>query len=163
MKSGMCPKTAKKLRLAAALHDIGKIGISKSVTEKPGKLTVQEFEIMKTHTIKGVEILKSVKGDLGVMARNIALWHHERWDGNGYWGKRSCDLPQYVSIVTLADVFTALVHKRVYKEAWPPKEALRYIENGAGTQFCPEFVRIFITLIQDDNGIAKFYKGVLEA
>jgi putative two-component system response regulator len=140
------------------LHDVGKSGVPASILNKPGKLSAREFEIMKEHTRLGAEMLTSLQGDLGIMAQNIAEFHHEWYDGSkSYWGKRARDLPAYVSIVSICDVFTALVAKRPYKEPWPPKDAIAYIQNKAGTQFCPELVRVFTRMIRNDSRVPAIF------
>ena len=153
LERGIPTSAARQIRICAALHDVGKQKIPVEILNKPGKLTVQEFEIMKTHTTLGAEILRSVQGDLGVMVRETAQLHHERYDGSGYWGVSYSDLPVYVPIVSIVDVFVALVCRRVYKPAWPPNETLEYIESQIGTQFEPELARDFITLIKGDSRV----------
>ena len=104
-------------------------------------------------------MLKSIQGDIGQMIRDICLFHHEWFNGNGYWGKRLNELPLYISFVAISDVFSALISKRSYKDAWPPNEAMQYIQNQAGTQFCPELVNTFISLVQNDNSIPVIMYG----
>ena len=162
LKCGYSPAEARQIRIAAALHDCGKSCIPNNILSKPGKLTEQEFEIMKQHTKIGFEMLKSLQGELGVKARNIVLNHHERWDGQGYWGIQAHTLPQYVSIVSICDVLTALLYKRVYKPSWPPEEALAYIKSQAGKQFCPELTDVFISLVRDDKRVAAIFMGIVE-
>lgn len=146
LECGVHPVVAKQIRTATALHDVGKVKISTSILNKPGKLNEQEFEIIKTHTRLGAKILSGIEGGLGAMARLIALYHHEWYDGGGYWGWHTCELPGYVSIAAISDVFTALIRERPYKAAWPPDEALAYIENQAGRQFSPALVKAFLPL-----------------
>jgi putative two-component system response regulator len=102
-------------------------------------------------------MLSSMQGELGVMARNICMFHHERYDGKGYWHKYSGELPLYVPIVTLTDVFVALINERSYKQAWPPHEAIDYIQKNAGAQFCPELAKVFISLIGSDSRIPAIF------
>jgi putative two-component system response regulator len=155
----MLPKNARQIRIAATLHDVGKLMIPETILGKPGKLTAREFEIIKAHTILGAEMLKTLQGDLGEMARLCCEFHHERFDGQGYWGRRIGDLPRYVSFVAISDVFTALASKRPYKEAWPPCEALQYIQNKSGTQFCPELVKIFLDLVRGGGSVPAILNG----
>lgn len=159
---GVFPSVADRLRVAAKIHDVGKQKISDAIVNKPGKLDNAEFQIMKTHTTHGAEILSSVQGDLGIMARTICLYHHEWYDGTGYWGKFSCDLPAYVSIVSICDVFVALLSARTYKIAWPPKEAIEYISKKAGTQFNPMMVNLFIRLVQHDNSVKSLFPHICD-
>jgi len=159
LECGVHPVIAGQIRVAAILHDVGKQKIPDSILNKPGKLTGQEFEVVKTHTRLGAEMLSSIQGGLGEMARQIALWHHEWWSGDGYWHKLTDELPAYVSIVAIADVFTALVCERVYKTAWPPSEALAYINSQAGTQFSPALVGVFIPLARSDSRVQALFGG----
>jgi len=159
LEMGVCPARARQIKNAAALHDIGKQRIPLYILDKPGKLDAHEFEIMKTHTKLGVEMLSSIQGALGEMATMTALYHHE-WQNpslGGYWGVPMYYLPDYVGIVSICDVFTALVARRVYKEPWPPQEALSYIEQQAGTQFSEELAEVFLRLIQNDNRVPAIF------
>jgi HD-GYP domain-containing protein (c-di-GMP phosphodiesterase class II) len=112
---------------------------------------------MKTHTKLGAAMLSSIQGVLGEMATLTALYHHEYWNGKGYWGVPSFYLPDYVNITAISDVFTALLSARPYKAGWPPEDALAYIQNQSGTQFSDELVRIFIPLIWNDNRVPEIY------
>lgn len=133
------------LRLAAPMHDVGKIGISDSVLLKPGKLTEEERRAMRTHTVIGARILGGTSISLLNLARDIALCHHERWDGTGYpRGLRGGKIPEAAAVVTLADVYDALVHDRVYRPALPEEEALATMEAGRDTQFVPHFFDVFL-------------------
>jgi HD-GYP domain-containing protein (c-di-GMP phosphodiesterase class II) len=159
LEKGIMPDVAKQIHQAATMHDVGKQKIPDSILNKPGKLTSEEFEIVKTHTFIGADMLKNLQGDFGIMVRACCEFHHEWYDGCGYWGRRIDDLPQYISYVAIADVFTALVSKRAYKDAWPPIEAMEYIQNKAGTQFNPELVSLFISLIQNNDCIPDAFIG----
>ena len=129
---------------AAPMHDIGKIAIPKEILHKPGKLTEEEFEIMKTHATKAEEFLKNSHRKLLRAASIIASQHHEKWDGSGYpKGLKGDEIHIYGRIVALADVFDALTHKRQYKEAWDIDNAVRYIREHDGTQFDPDLIKIF--------------------
>lgn len=160
LEHGVPPHKARQIRLAAALHDVGKQKIDPAILNAPRKLTAAEFEIIKTHTTLGAEMLTGLQGKLGEMAREVCLHHHEWYNGNGYWGKRAADLPYFVPYVSICDVLVALLNKREYKEAWPPAEAVDYIRKQAGTQFAPELVEVFLWLVEHDNRIAAlFVKG----
>ena len=137
-----------RLRLAARLHDIGKVAIPDSILLKPGPLTPAEFEVMKTHTTLGARILSGSGSPLVQLAEEVALNHHERWDGTGY--PRSIggtDVPLSGRICAVADVFDALTSDRVYKKAWSTDDAVRYIERAAGTQFDPTVVDAFMRVV----------------
>lgn len=163
LKCGMHSAVASRLRTASALHDIGKLKIPDSIINKPGTLTAQEFEIMKTHTTHGAAILASIQGDLGIMAQTICEFHHEWYDGSkSYFGKYACDLPPYVPIVSIVDVFTALLAERAYKGAWLPEEATEYIHNQAGKQFNPALVEVFISLVRHDDCVKALYATINE-
>jgi putative two-component system response regulator len=134
---------------ASPLHDIGKVGISDEILLKPGRLTTEEFEIMKTHTVKGSRILdeadqRLVGSPLIGMARDIALSHHERWDGSGYpEGLKGEETPLSARIMALADVYDALVSKRVYKDAIEHEDVLEIILESTGSHFDPAVVEAF--------------------
>jgi putative two-component system response regulator len=135
------------IRRAAPLHDIGKIGIPDTILLKPGKLDDEEFEQIKTHATIGAEILSGSASSLLRMAENIALTHHERWDGNGYPnGLAGEEIPLPGRIVAVADVFDALTHERPYKQAWEIKEAAAEIFHQGGRHFDPSVVDAFVRL-----------------
>lgn len=140
------------LRKAAPLHDIGKIKIPDAILQKPGKLTAEEFEIMKGHAAEGGAIIYDTMGgieerDYIEMAHDMAKYHHEKWDGSGYpEGRSGENIPLCARIMAVADVFDALISKRCYKEAMPLDEAYRIIEDSAGSHFDPVIVAAFITL-----------------
>ena len=135
---------------AAPLHDIGKIAIPDSILLKPGRLTEEEFEVVKTHAVLGARVLANGDSEVLRMAEAIALHHHERWDGDGYPGGLTADaIPIAARLVHLADVFDVLVHERPYKESWTVDAAVAEIERGAGTDFDPEAVRAFDELGPD--------------
>jgi len=143
--AGSNETNAQMLMLAAPMHDIGKIGIPDSILRKPGKLTVEEFEIMKTHCDIGAKIIGQDDSDLLRMARIVALSHHERWDGKGYpRGLEKEKIPRVGRIVAIADVFDALTSERPYKAAWPLERAVQHLKDGAGTHFDPELVPLFL-------------------
>ncbi len=133
---------------ASPMHDIGKIGIPDRILLKPGRLEPEEMEVMKTHTTIGAEILGDDDSDLLRLAREIALTHHEKWDGTGYpQGLAGADIPQSGRIVAVADVFDALTSERVYKRAWPVEDAVAYMREQAGAHFDPELVGHFLDLL----------------
>ncbi|WP_373289899.1 HD domain-containing phosphohydrolase [Deinococcus roseus] len=139
------------IRLAARLHDVGKIGIPDSILMKHGVLTPEEYEHMKTHTIIGGRILSGGKSRLLQLAQEIAVSHHERWDGRGYpFGLLGETIPLSGRIVAVADVFDALTHRRPYKQAWSLKNALEELARHSGSHFDPRIVqaalKVFNTL-----------------
>lgn len=144
------------LRQAAPLHDIGKIGIPDAILQKPGKLTPEEFEIMKTHTRIGADILAGSNVPMLQMAREIALNHHERWDGKGYpRGVAGKAIPESARIVSIVDVYDALTHDRVYRPALPENEVLTIMQQGTGTQFDPMLMTLFFLHLSEIRRIAQ--------
>jgi len=144
---GLTPDMARLISDAAALHDVGKKFICESILNKPGKLTPDEYSIMKTHTIWGASILSKLQGELRIVAMNISAFHHEKWDGTGYWGRKGGEVPYYCQIVAACDVYVALTSSnRPYKEQWQPSEALDYIKEESGKTFCPDLVDVFQSL-----------------
>lgn len=144
---GCGEKQVELMRRAAPLHDVGKIGIPDAILLKPGKLTEEEFAFMKTHTTIGAAILSQHHTDLLQLAAEIALTHHERWDGSGYPGRLSgSDIPLVGRIVAVADVFDALTNERPYKAAWPVEQALAEIKAQSGKQFDPQVVETFLRM-----------------
>ena len=141
--------------VAAPLHDIGKIHIPDAVLNKPGKLTDEEFEIMKTHTTAGEKLLNLAKEELGEseylkIAVKMAAYHHEKWNGGGYpYGIHGYEIPLCARIMAVADVFDALTSKRVYKSAMPLEKAYSIIKEGSGTHFDPEIVEAFFAVTDD--------------
>ena len=135
------------IRRAAPLHDVGKIGIPDSVLLKLGKLTDEEFALVKTHTTIGARILSGSRFGLLKLAEEIARCHHERWDGSGYEGLVGENIPLAGRIVAVADVFDALTQKRPYKAAWPITEAVAEIERQRYRQFDPTVVDAFLRVI----------------
>ncbi len=144
------------LRLAAPMHDIGKIGIPDTILRKTGQLSKEEFEIIKSHTIVSSQILKDSKFPMLQMAHDIALYHHEWWDGKGYpYGLAGEDIPEAARIVALVDVFDALSNDRFYRKAAPEEEVLKIMKKGRGTQFEPYFFDMFIDMVPKFKEIAK--------
>lgn len=154
------------LRMAAMLHDVGKVAISDVILKKPGKFEPEEFEIMKTHTIQGARLFSAGRSEYEDAAQTVALSHHERWDGVGYpghvdiatgkpldgfimengrtRGKKGEEIPLFGRVVALADVYDALCSARIYKSAWNESDVLELIEKERGRQFDPELVDIFL-------------------
>lgn len=136
------------LELAAPMHDTGKIGIPDAVLKKPGKLNEKEWEIMKTHTTIGHGILKQSNAPLFQLAGEIALNHHEKWDGGGYPNGLSGEgIPESARIVAVADVFDALSMKRPYKEAWPLVKTLDFLNQNAGSHLDAHLVAAFMDIL----------------
>ena len=133
-----------KISLAAMMHDVGKLMIPESILEKPGKLTAEEFEIVKKHTQYGKQMLETSPVELFKLSTDIAYNHHEKWDGTGYRGVKGEDTPVCARCVALADVFDALVSRRAYKEPWPPEKAYEEIVSQRGKQFDPAVVDAFV-------------------
>ncbi|MFN8020691.1 MAG: tetratricopeptide repeat protein [Acidimicrobiales bacterium] len=138
-----------QLRLAGRLHDIGKVAVPDAILLKPGPLTPDEFAVMKTHTTIGAEILAGSSSPLIQLAAEVALNHHERWDGTGYpAGLAGEAIPLSGRIVTIADVYDALTSHRTYKHAWTPLEAVQYIVGASGAQFEPRMVEAFVAVMR---------------
>lgn len=141
---GLPEEECKILLLAAPMHDIGKVATPDGVLLKPGPLTRDEFEIMKQHTVAGYEILRDSESPMLRRAAEIALTHHERYDGTGYpRAIKGEDIPLSGRLCSIVDVFDALTSVRPYKVAWPIDQALRTLDQGSGTQFDPEIVAVF--------------------
>ncbi|MCP4717416.1 MAG: response regulator [Deltaproteobacteria bacterium] len=152
-----------EIRLAASMHDIGKIGLSDNILLKNGKLTPKEFEIVKRHTLIGAEILSGSDISLLKMAKDIALSHQEKWNGTGYpHGLGGEEIPESARIVTIIDVYDALVHKRVYRPAIPEDEALGMIEQGRGEHFDPQLYDLFIKILPQLRDIRMKVRDPLE-
>lgn len=165
------------LRMASMLHDVGKVAIPDSVLKKPGKLDKEEYEIMKTHTLKGAEILIDQESITDTLAQQVALRHHENWDGTGYPGMvdiltgavQECnekglprglkgeEIPLFARIVALADVFDALSCKRAYKPAWEEADVLKELELLRGSKFDPELVDLFLNIMPTIRQVQKKY------
>jgi len=168
------------LRMAAMLHDVGKVAISDIILKKPGRFNSDEYEIMKQHTVLGARLFLDTQSDFDEAARHVALNHHERWDGKGYpghvdvrsglplegtalaegtaRGKAGEEIPLFGRIVGLADVYDALSSARVYKEAWDESQVLETIQKEAGHQFDPELVACFFARINVLRAIQNRYK-----
>lgn len=163
------------LRPSAMLHDVGKIGIPDEILKKPGKLTNDEFELIKLHTIYGANLFESTTSDMDNMCREITLNHHERWDGTGYPGhysgcivmydnnkkpKKGEEIPLSARVVAVADVYDALANKRVYKKAWTNEEIYALLREEAGRQFDPELIEAFFQITDVVEAIQERYKDI---
>lgn len=146
-----------KISLASMMHDVGKIMISESILEKPGRLTDEEFAIVKNHIKYGKQMLETSPGELFNISTEIAYQHHEKWDGTGYMGKKGEDISRYARCVALADVFDALVSRRAYKEPWPPEKVYEEIVSQKGKHFDPEIVDAFTDNFDKFIEITKRY------
>ena len=141
---GLSTAEVESIRYASPMHDIGKLGVPDSILMKPGKLTPAEFKEMQNHTVFGAKILENAKAELLRVSEQIALTHHEKWDGSGYpRGLKGENIPLSGRIVALADVFDALTTKRCYKPAFPLEESLRIIKEGTGRHFDPKIAMAF--------------------
>ncbi|MFZ5585588.1 MAG: HD domain-containing phosphohydrolase [Thermodesulfobacteriota bacterium] len=149
------------IRVAAMLHDVGKVAISDAILKKPGKLSDDEFAAMQLHTVFGAQLFGNATSELDAASLEIALNHHERWDGRGYPGriddifaadpergpgKRGEEIPIFARIVALADVYDALICRRVYKPAWPEEQVMDEVRSGAGGHFDPDVVAAFFAI-----------------
>lgn len=167
------------LRMAAMLHDVGKVAISDQILKKPARLTEEEYEIMKQHTFFGARLFIDQKSDFDEAAAQVAMTHHEWWNGKGYpghvdlaatgpglsfsvqqikpRGKRGDEIPLFGRIVAIADVYDALASKRAYKDAWDEADILQTLKDGAGQQFDPELIRVFLSSIDVLRSIQQRY------
>ena len=160
-------------RIAAMMHDMGKVAISDTILKKPAKLTSKEYEIMKTHVVMGARLFNDPTSDWDEMAAEISLNHHEKWDGTGYPGKiddifkepiefhpgkKGEEIPITARIVALSDVYDALISKRSYKDAWDEKQVLDYIKEQSGHHFDPEIVEVFFDIYDVIAAIRDTYK-----
>jgi len=163
------PSFVKLIGISSALHDIGKVGIRDSILLKPGKLEQQEWPLMQSHVAIGTKCICEIESRLGSsnflqMARDIALGHHERWDGTGYpKGLSGDEIPLAARIVALADVYDALSTKRIYKEALPHEKCVEIIKEGIGKQFDPQLAEIFLKLESEFRDIARNYMDASES
>jgi putative two-component system response regulator len=146
---GLPEAQVEQIRLAAPLHDVGKIGIPDHILRKPGKLSLGELETVKTHTTTGAKILLGCRSPLLQAAEEIALTHHEHWDGSGYAGLKGEAIPLAGRIVALADVYEALTNDRPYRKASSVDEAVNLIERRGGRYFDPRVVSAFLRLVRE--------------
>ncbi|SAI65674.1 metal-dependent phosphohydrolase [Bordetella ansorpii] len=150
LAAGYSQTAAEEVLHASPMHDIGKIGIPDAILKKPGKLTDEEWAVMRRHPIIGGKIIGDHRSGLLRMARIIAEGHHEKWDGTGYpRGLKGEQIPHVARIVALVDVFDALTSERPYKSAWPVDEAVDYIVQASGTHFDPELVPLFVECLPE--------------
>ncbi|MFC1493895.1 HD domain-containing phosphohydrolase [Thermodesulfobacteriota bacterium] len=167
------------LRMAAMLHDVGKVAISDLILKKPARLTMDEFEVMKSHTYLGARLFQQIQSDFDEVALEVALNHHEKWDGTGYPGyrgevsdipaegfinediefnpKKEEDIPLFGRIVAVADVYDALCSRRVYKQAWTEDQILDELKKSSGTHFDPAIIDAFFNCYDMLKSISKRY------
>jgi len=158
LAAGFLESQAELLMYASMMHDIGKIGVPDHILLKPGKLTVEEFEVIKKHPRIGAEIIGDHDAEVLKMAKQIALGHHEKWNGTGYpQGLCGTDIPLVGRIVAIVDVFDALTSVRPYKTAWSVEKALELINIEAGRHFDPELVSLFMEAETEIRHIATEY------
>jgi len=163
LAAGMNDEQCDLLLNATPMHDIGKIGIPDHILLKPGKLNKEEWTIMQTHAQIGADILADDDSELMHMAHEIAISHHEKWNGGGYPNKlKGINIPLSGRISAIADVFDALTSKRPYKVAWPTEEAVKYINNSSGEHFDPNLVSIFNSVIPQIIDIKEKYAEPVE-
>lgn len=149
------------LKLAAPLHDTGKVGIPHAILKSPNKLTEDEWEIMRQHTVIGHQILIKSEAPLFKLAAEVALAHHEKWDGSGYpYGLAGKDIPESARIVSIADVFDALTMERAYKRNWSIEEAFDYIRQSSNSHFDPELVERFLSIEDELRKIKDKWSAV---
>jgi HD-GYP domain-containing protein (c-di-GMP phosphodiesterase class II) len=165
------------LKIGAMLHDVGKVAISDIILKKPSRFTPEEFAVMQHHTIYGAELFDDSQSDLDRISRDIALTHHENWDGSGYpgWvdpasgsplkvnsaggplGRKKEEIPFPGRIVAIADVFDALCSRRIYKDPWQEEQVLQEIQNLAGIKFDPDLVSVFFEILPNIKQIQSLY------
>jgi putative two-component system response regulator len=153
--AGWSDAEAERIRMAAPMHDIGKIGVPDAILRKPGRLTPEEHDVIKTHTVIGASLLKGSQSPVLALAREIALCHHERWDGGGYpSGIAGEAIPDAARIVSIVDVYDALTRKRVYRPAMSEDEVLKLMLSEQGRQFDPLLLTTFFTVLEEIRQIA---------
>jgi putative two-component system response regulator len=156
LAAGWSATEAEQLRMAAPMHDVGKIGIPDAILQKPGKLTEQEYERMKQHTTIGARMLAGSASAVLQLAEKIALSHHERWDGQGYpQGLAGDAIPEAARILSIVDVYDAISHDRVYRPAMPESQVLSIMHGGLSSQFDPTFLALFFSVYDDMRAIAE--------
>jgi len=149
-KLGLNSRTVENIRITAPMHDVGKIGIPDTILLKNGKLSNEEFEVMKTHTIIGAKILSDSKSEVLRMAQQIAISHHEKWNGKGYpYGLAGEGIPLLGRIVALADFFAALTSKRPYRDPFPKNKVIDIISEERAQYFDPKIVDIFLNNLDE--------------
>jgi putative two-component system response regulator len=153
---GWPANSVQDIRIAATMHDIGKIGVPDTILLKPGRLTPDEFEIIKRHTVIGAAILSNSDIPLLHLAKEIALYHHEKWNGQGYpRGLAGEDIPECARVVAIGDVYDALVHARVYKPAYSEEETLRLMQAERGQHFDPRIFDCFLSVLPEFRRIRQ--------
>lgn len=182
IEGGIIDKNRDILRMAAMLHDVGKVAISDLILRKPARLDIDEFEVIKQHTVLGAKLFSDKESDFDKAAWQVTLNHHERWDGTGYpghidhvsgkplpgyalangsaKGKKQEEIPIFGRIVALADVYDALASKRAYKTAWDDSAVLETIQKNSGKHFDPELVEIFFSRLKIIKSIQKRYEDM---
>ena len=154
-------RTADAFRMAAMLHDVGKVGIHDAILKKPGKLDPDEYEIMKTHTQIGASLFQDPQSEFDALAAEVSATHHERWDGTGYpRGLAGTEISLWGRITAVADVYDALSSRRVYKEPWDEERVLGEIRAQSGRHFDPEIVEIFLEILPILKQISDRYPDV---
>lgn len=169
------------LRMAAMLHDVGKVGIKDEILQKPGRLNDQEYETMKQHVVMGAKLFLNPQSEFDEIAGQIALNHHERWDGTGYpghvnprsglpipgcelpngkaRGKKGEEIPLFGRVVAVADVYDALSSKRAYKDAWTEEDVFNELRKGAGKHFDPDIIEAFFSILDVIRSVTQRYAG----
>jgi putative two-component system response regulator len=165
MPAELSDKMIEIMYKSAPLHDIGKVGIPDAILLKPGPLDAAEFEIMKSHTTLGLETIAAAEKLLDApssflsVARQIAFCHHEKWDGSGYpHGLAGEAIPLPARLMAVADVYDALISRRIYKEPFPHERAVAMIEAGSGSHFDPTVVRAFLSEAETFRAIAQRFR-----
>ncbi|MBF0235836.1 MAG: response regulator [Desulfamplus sp.] len=155
---GWSVESAAMLELAAPMHDIGKVGIPDAILKKPGALTDEEWKIMKRHPKIGHSILSKSNTPIFEMAADVAMFHHEKWNGAGYPNMlKGESIPESARVVAVADVFDALTMRRPYKDAWPVEKALEEIVNSSGSHFDPGVVKCFLDIEDEIRQIKQMW------
>lgn len=151
-------ENAERLRLASQLHDVGKVAVPDSILRKRGKLSNEEFDVIKTHAETGYKMLAGSSSEVVQLGAQVAYTHHERWDGNGYPRHlRGEEIPVEGRIAALADVFDALTSDRVYRPAFPLKTAVEMMRSERATHFDPEMLDAFLDTLDELEGIRHTY------
>jgi putative two-component system response regulator len=144
-----------RIRMAAPMHDVGKIGIPDAILHKPGRLTPEEYAIMRKHATIGAQMLEGSSSPILQFACEIAQHHHERWNGGGYPnGLRGEAIPESARILAIVDVYDAITHDRVYRRALPETEVLRILREGSGSHFDPNLLALFLSILEEVRQIA---------
>ena len=160
LAAGLDTATAELVLYATPMHDVGKIGISDLILLKPGRLDPEERKAIEAHPAIGGKIIGEHGSELLTMARNVALYHHEKWDGTGYpHGMKGEDIPIEARIAAICDVFDALTSPRPYKEAWPLEKAVALFQDQAGKHFDPMLVDVFLGILPDIVALREKFEG----